>query len=160
MALEFSPEKKKEVEWTLTRYPNKQAAMLPVLHIAQYQFGHISHEVMELVARTLELPVTRVQDVVTFYTMFHEKPVGKFHIQVCHTLSCAIRGGSQVVDYLENKCGVKCDDGISKDGKFSITKVECLGSCGTAPMMQVNDDYYENLTKTKIDQLVNKWKNE
>lgn len=160
MALEFSPEKKKEVEWTLSRYPNKQAAMLPVLHIAQYQFGCISHEVMELVAKTLDLPVNRVQDVTSFYTMFREKPAGKFHIQVCHTLSCAIRGGSQVVDYLESKCGVKCNDGISTDGNFSITKVECLGSCGTAPMMQVNDDYFENLTKEKIDQLINKWKSE
>lgn len=160
MALEFSPEKKKEVDWTISRYPNKQAAMLPVLHIAQYQFGYISHEVMELVARTLELPVSRVQDVVTFYTMYNKQPVGKHHIQVCHTLACGINGAAQVVKYLEEKCGVKCGEGISKDGKFSIVKAECLGSCGTAPMMQVNDDYYEGLTKSKIDELVNKWKSE
>ena len=132
--------------------------MLPVLHIAQYQFGHISSEVMELVAHTLEVPVNRVQDVVTFYTMYREKPVGKYHIQVCHTLSCGIRGAAQVVNYLEEKCGVKCGEGISKDGKFSIIRVECLGSCGTAPMIQVNDDYYEDLTKAKIDGLIQQWK--
>jgi len=160
MPVEFTPEKLKEVQWTISRYPRKEAAMLPVLHIAQYQFGHISSEVMELVARTLDVPVNRVQDVVTFYTMYREEPVGKYHIQVCHTLSCGIRGAAQVVDYLEDKCGVKCGQGVSQDGKFSIITVECLGSCGTAPMMQVNDDYYEDLTKAKIDGLIQQWKNE
>ncbi len=160
MAVEFSPEKKKEVEWAISRYPRKEAAMLPVLHIAQYQFGYISTEVMELVAKTLEVPVNRVQDVVTFYTMFRQQPVGKYHIQICHTLSCAIRGGSKVVKQMEDRCGVECGQGVSQDGKFSIIKVECLGSCGTAPMVQVNDDYYENLTKAKVDELINKWKSE
>jgi NADH-quinone oxidoreductase subunit E len=115
---------------------------------------------MELVAKTLELPVSRVQDVVTFYTMYHQEPVGKYHIQVCHTLACAIRGAAQVVRHLESQCGVKANDGVSVDGKFSITRVECLGSCGTAPMLQVNDDYYENLTKAQLDELVAKWKKE
>ena len=160
MALEFSPEKKKEVEWVISRYPRKEAAMLPVLHIAQYQFGYISDEVMELVAKTLEVPISRVQDVVTFYTMYRAQPVGKRHIQICHTLSCALRGGGQVVKHLEERCGVKCGEGVSEDGKFSIVKVECLGSCGTAPMVQVNDDYYENLTKAKVDELITQWKNE
>jgi NADH-quinone oxidoreductase E subunit len=158
--MEFSSETKKEVDGTVARYPRKEAAMLPVLHLAQREFGHISCEVMELVAKTLELPVSRVQDVVTFYTMYHQEPVGKYHIQVCHTLACAIRGAAQVVGHLESQCGVKANDGVSVDGKFSITRVECLGSCGTAPMMQVNDDYYENLTKTQVDELVAKWKKE
>ena len=160
MALEFNAEYKKQVDWTLSRYPKKEAAMLPVLHLAQYQFGYISTEVMELVAKTLDVPVSRVQDVVTFYSMFREQPVGKYHIQVCHTLACAINGGAQVVKYLEEKCGVKANEGISADGKFSIIRVECLGSCSTSPMMQVNDDYYENLTKARIDELVEKWKKE
>lgn len=154
MALEFSPENKKEVEWLISRYPTKQAATLPVLHVAQQQFGWISHDVMNLVANTLDEPVSRVEDVVTFYTMFHQHEVGKYHFQVCHTLACAINGASQVVDYLEKKCGVKCGEGRSADGKFSIVKVECLGSCGTAPMLQLNDDYHENLTKEKIDALI------
>ncbi len=158
MALEFNPEIKSQVDWTVSRYPRKEAAMLPVLHLAQKQFGYISPEVMELVGRTLGVPINRVQDVVSFYTMFYEKPVGRYHIQVCHTLSCAVRGASQVVEYLEQKCGVKCDAGPSPDGRFSIMRVECLGSCGTAPMMQVNDDYYENLTKAGIDQLIENWK--
>jgi NADH-quinone oxidoreductase E subunit len=158
MALEFSPDVKKRVDWTISRYPRKEAAMLPVLHLAQHQFGFLSPDVMELVGRTLDVPVNRVQDVVSFYTMFQEKPVGRYHIQVCHTLSCACRGAAQVVEYLEQRCGVKCGDGVSADGRFSIVKVECLGSCGTAPMMQVNDDYYEDLTKAKIDALIEQWK--
>jgi NADH-quinone oxidoreductase E subunit len=158
MALEFNPEIRKQVDWTVSRYPRKEAAMLPVLHLAQKQFGYVSHDVMELVGRALEVPVNRVQDVVSFYTMFYEKPVGMYHIQVCHTLSCAVRGAAQVVEYLEHKCGVKCGEGPSTDGRFSIMRVECLGSCGTAPMMQVNDDYYENLTKAGIDELIEKWK--
>lgn len=158
MALEFNPDIKSKVEWAVSRYPRKEAAMLPVLHLAQQQFGYISPEVMELVGRTLGVPVNRVQDVVSFYTMFYEKPVGRYHIQVCHTLSCSLGGASQVVDYLESRCGVRCGEGPSPDGRFSISRVECLGSCGTAPMMQVNEDYYENLTKAKIDELIDQWK--
>ncbi len=154
MVLEFSPDNKKEVEWLISRYPRKEAAMLPVLHVAQKQFGYISTEAMELVAKTLELPINRVQDVASFYTMYNEKPVGKYHFQVCHTLACSILGASQVVDYLEEKCKVKCGSGISSDGKFTITRVECLGSCGTAPMLQLNEDYHENLTKADIDKLI------
>lgn len=157
--MEFSAETLKEVEWTISRYPRKEAAMLPVLHLAQKQFGYISTDVMALVAKTLEVPISRVQDVASFYTMYHHQPVGKYHIQVCHTLGCAINGAAQLVTYLEEKCGVKVNGGISADGKFSITRVECLGSCGTAPMMQVNDDYYENLTKVRVDELIANWKN-
>jgi len=156
--MEFSPETKKEVEWIVSRYPRREAAMLPVLHLAQKEFGHISCDAMELVAATLDVPVSRVQDVVTFYTMYHQDAVGTHHIQVCHTLACAIRGAAQVVDHLESQCGVKANNGVSADGKFSITRVECLGSCGTAPMMQVNDEYVENLTKAQLDELVAKWK--
>ena len=158
MALEFPKDKQKEIEWLLSRYPRKEAAMLPLLHLAQYEFGYISDEVMDLVGKTLELPTSRVKDVVTFYTMYHEQPVGKYHFQVCHTLSCAIRGSSQVVSYLEQKCNVKCGKGVSADGKFSIEKVECLGSCNSAPMLQLNDDYHEFLSKESVDNLFEKLK--
>jgi NADH-quinone oxidoreductase E subunit len=158
MEHEFSQESKQAIEKAVQKYPQKQAALLPVLHIAQQQFGSIANEVIELVSRTLELPVNRVQDVVSFYTMYTTQPVGKYHIQVCRTLSCSCRGAEPMLEYLEQKCGVKSGEGISEDGKFSIITVECLGSCGTGPVMQVNDDYYENLTRSGIDELIEQWK--
>ncbi len=158
MTQEFTTENQALIDRLIQRYPQKQAALLPVLHIAQKQFGVINDAVMKLVSRTLDIPVNRVQDVVSFYTMYSTRPVGKYHIQVCRTLSCACRGAEPMLEYLEQQCGVKCGEGVSADGKFSIVTVECLGSCGTAPVMQVNDDYYDNLTRAKIDELIATWK--
>lgn len=160
MAVKFSSEAQKRFEWIVSRYPVREAAMLPTLHLAQTEFGHLSDDVMAYVGELLDLPATRVRDTASFYTMYKLKPTGKYHIQVCHTVSCALRGSKHVVEYLEKKCNVKCDHNgsISPDGKYSIIKVECLGSCGTAPMIQINDDYYEDLTKEKIDKILSELK--
>jgi NADH-quinone oxidoreductase subunit E len=99
----------------------------------------------------------RVQSVVSFYTMFNMKPVGRHHIQVCRTLPCALRGAAQVTALLKQKLGIECGQ-TTADGRFTLSEVECLASCGTAPMMQVNDDYYENLTEAKIDEILGKLK--
>lgn len=153
MALEFSPETYRKFEETVARYPKKEAAMLPVLYLAQQEFGYIGAEAIEYVAKLMGQAPARVQSVVTFYTMYNQKPVGRHHIQVCRTLPCALRGAERVTEYLTKKLGIKPGQ-TTEDKRFTLSEVECLASCGTAPMMQVNDDYYENLTEEKIDQIL------
>lgn len=135
------------------------AAVLPVLWLAQEQFGWISEEVMHYVAELLAVPFSHILGVVTFYTMFNKKPVGKYHIQVCANVSCMLRGSDNLVEHLERELGVRVGE-TTPDQIFTLDEVECLGSCGTAPMMQVNDDYYDNLTPEKIDRLLDKFKNQ
>ena len=151
--VEFSEQAKKEFEDILKRYPTKRAALLPVLYLAQREFGHISLRVMEYIAELLDITAADVYDTASFYTMFHLKPIGKYHIQVCHTLSCALMGASNIVDYIKKKLNIEVGE-TTEDGLFTLSKVECLGSCGTAPVMQINDDYYENLTEEKIDKVL------
>jgi NADH-quinone oxidoreductase E subunit len=153
MALEFSPETLKEFAATVARYPKKEAAMLPILYLAQREFGHLGPEAIEYVAKLMDQAPARVQGVVSFYTMYNMKPIGRHHIQVCRTLSCALRGAEEVTEYLRKKLGIDCGQ-TTPDGRFTLSEVECLASCGTAPMMQVNDDYYENLTEEKINQIL------
>ncbi|MGA9364450.1 MAG: NADH-quinone oxidoreductase subunit NuoE [Bacteroidota bacterium] len=143
----------KKIEELRQRYPTSQAALLPTLWIAQEQYGWISEETMKEIASLLNLPFGHVLGVVSFYTMFHRKPIGKYHLQVCTNVSCQLLGSEKVVDYLSQKCKVELD-GTSADGKYTLSEVECLGSCATAPMMQINDEYYENLTKEKIDHIL------
>jgi NADH-quinone oxidoreductase E subunit len=154
MALEFSPETLKKFAATVARYPKKEAAMLPVLYLAQQEFGHLGPEAIEYVAKLMEQAPVRVHGVVSFYTMYNMKPIGRHHIQVCRTLPCALRGAESVTSFLKNKLGIDCGQ-TTPDGRFTLSEVECLASCGTAPMMQVNDDYYENLTEEKIDAILN-----
>lgn len=154
MQLEFTPENRKEFDALLTHYPNKRAALLPTLWLAQKQFGWISQKVMEYVGQLLDLPPIKVYEVVTFYTMYNQKPVGKYHIQLCRTLSCELCGKGEILSHLKNKLGIKIGE-TTADGKFTLSEVECLGSCGTAPMMQLNEDYHENLTPSKVDEIFN-----
>jgi len=151
--LEFSQEAKEKFNKFLEKYPTKEAALLPTLHLAQKEFGYLSIEGMDYVAKLLNLPPARVYGVASFYTMFNRKPVGKYHIQVCTNLSCSLMGAEEMVKYLEKKLNIKMGQ-TRADGKFTLSSVECLGSCGTAPMMQVNDLFYENLTFEGIDQIL------
>lgn len=153
MALEFSPETLKKFHETVARYPKKEAAMLPVLYLAQREFGHLGSEAIEYVARLMDQAPARVLGVVSFYTLYNMKPVGRHHIQVCRTLSCALRGAENVTGLLKKKLRIEPGQ-TTPDGRFTLSEVECLASCGTAPMMQVNDDYYENLTEEKIDEIL------
>ena len=152
--MEFNESAKQELEKIKSRYPNRQAALLPALYLAQREFGYISDEVINYLAGTLELPKSRVYGVATFYTVFNNKPVGKYFIQVCANLSCAMMGATGLFEYLSSKLGVK-EGETTKDGIFTLVKVECLGACGEAPMMQINNDYYGNLTRAKVDQILN-----
>jgi NADH-quinone oxidoreductase E subunit len=157
MAVEFSPAAMKEFEAIVARYPKKEAAMLPVLYLAQREFGHIGQEAIDYVAKLMEQSSARVYGVVSFYTMFNMKPIGRHHIQVCRTLPCALGGAEKVTAFLTQKLGIKPGQ-TTEDGRFTLSEVECLASCGTAPMMQINDDYYENLTEEKIEQILDTMK--
>jgi NADH-quinone oxidoreductase E subunit len=145
MAVEFSPAAQAKFEHYLTRYPVKRAAIMPTLWLAQKEFGWLSPEVMAYVAALLELPPAFVASVASFYTMYYKRPVGQHHVQVCTNLSCALRGAEEIVDCLRERLGIGLGE-TTADGRFTLSEVECLGSCGTAPMMQVDDDYWENLT--------------
>lgn len=143
----------KEIEAIAARYPTKMAALLPALHRVQGKYGHISPEAEAFVAGLLDLPPSHVQGAVTFYTLFRTRPMGRHHIQVCRTLSCALAGNEELIGHLQSKLGIRHGE-VTGDGRFSIVLVECLGACGYAPMMQVNDDYHENLTLPKVDALL------
>ena len=145
MAVQFSAETHKQFEEVLTRYPTKQATILPTLWLAQTEFGYLSPAVMEYVADLLDLSPAYVHGVATFYTMFYKEPMGKCHVQVCTNLSCTLVGAERIVRCLEDRLGVKVGQTTS-DNVFSLSEVECLGSCGTAPVIQVNDDYHEKQT--------------
>jgi len=153
MAIEFSDSAKQELEEILGRYPTRQAALLPALHLLQREFGCVSDEAIAYLSSVMELPKSRVYGVAGFYTMFHNKPAGKYFIQVCANISCAMLGATGLFNYLSEKLGVK-EGETTKDGRFTLVKVECLGACGEAPMMQVNDDYHGNLDRKKVDEIL------
>jgi len=143
------------------RYPEgkQKSALLPLLHIAQVEAdGWLSVPVMDRVAEILNIQPIEVYEVATFYSMFHTKPVGKCLIEVCRTSSCWIRGAYDIIAHLENKLGIKVGE-TTPDGKFTLAAVECLGSCGTAPMFQIGEEYYENLTTDKVDKILDEQKN-
>jgi NADH-quinone oxidoreductase E subunit len=153
MAVEFSPETLKKFEETVSRYPKKEAAMLPVLYLAQQEFGYLSPEAIDYVAKLMGQSPAKVHGIVSFYTMYNMKPIGRHHIQVCRTLSCALGGAEKITDFIKKKLAIELGQ-TTADGRFTLSEVECLASCGTAPMMQINDDYYENLNEEKVTEIL------
>lgn len=153
--LTWSDAAAKRLDWLRTRYPkdHQRALILPVLSMAQREFGWVSPQVVELVARSIPVPPIQVEEVATFYTMYNKEPIGRWHLQVCHNISCAIMGAEIVIEHLEKKLGVTRGH-TTADGEFTLIGAECLGACGSAPMMQVNDHYYENLNLADVDALV------
>ncbi|NNF84716.1 MAG: NADH-quinone oxidoreductase subunit NuoE [Deltaproteobacteria bacterium] len=155
MSLAFSKETRAKYERLLTRYPNREAAILPTLYLAQREFGHLSDEAILYVADLLGFTPALIYGVATFYTMYNKKPVGKYHLQVCRNLSCSLMGAEHLIERVSEKLGVKPGE-TTADGRFTLSTVECLGSCGTAPVMQVNDDYYEDLSEESIDAILDR----
>jgi NADH-quinone oxidoreductase subunit E len=153
--MEFSEETRKKFEQILRRYPRKEAALLPTLYLAQEEFGYLSPEAIQYVAELMEIPPPQVYGVATFYTMFNKEPVGKYHIQICNNISCSLKGADRLVGYLREKLGIDVGE-TTPDKKFTLSTVECLGFCENAPAMQVNDDYYPDLTTEKIDEILEK----
>lgn len=143
---QLSTDGKNEVLKELKRYEAKESAIIPALYIAQKENkGFISEEVITHLSQVMDIPESRINEVYKFYSMFNQKKVGKHHVQVCCNISCALNGGREMADYICKELRIEGDQ-ITDDGRFSVTRVECLGSCGTAPMMQVNEKYYEDLT--------------
>jgi NADH-quinone oxidoreductase subunit E len=159
--LKFSKSAAERLEWLRTRYPkdHQRALILPVLSMAQREFGWVSPQVVQFVADQIPVPVIQVEEVATFYTMYNKRPTGRWHLQVCHNISCAIMGADIVIEHLEGKLGIEADGSTTEDGEFTLTRAECLGSCGTAPMLQCNDHYYENLSLADCDELLETLRN-
>ncbi len=155
--IEFSKESETKIQEALARYPNRRAALLPVFWIAQEQFGWISPGVMELIAKRLDLSPAHIYGVATFYTMLHKRPVGKYHLQLCRTLPCALLGSDSIISHIKKRLGIE-EGETTADKKFTLTTVECLASCGTGPAMMVNEKYYEGLTVEKVDEILEQLK--
>ena len=152
---EFSPEVVAEMESHLVKYPpeRKRSALIPLLFVIQRERGWVDNEGVNFLAKFLDLEVTDVWETATFYSMFNLRPVGRHHIQICKTLSCKIMGEPEITDHICGKLGIHAGE-TTEDGKYTVSLVECLGSCGTAPMMQIGFDYYEDLTPEKVDKIM------
>ena len=152
---EYTPENRERLEAICARYPadQRKSAILAALYLVQHQQGYITLNGMRHVAEVIGCTPADVEDVVSFYTMFYTRPMGRHVIQVCRNLSCSLLGARELVRHIEERIGARVGE-TTADGRYSLLTVECLGSCGTAPMMQVNDDYHENLTRERVDALL------
>ena len=158
----FPPGFETKCDELITHYPvSKRSASLPLLHLWQETFGHVSPQGIEWIAAKLELQPINILELVTFYPMFRQHPVGRIQIKVCRTLSCALAGSYKLCDHFRERCGTAEPDahGIasSPDGKYAVEFVECIASCGTAPVIMINDDFHENVTPQRADELLRKY---
>ena len=140
---QLSPEGIAEIRAIAAKFPDKLAGTMPALYIAQREFGFLSLAAMKEVARALEVPEGHIYGVATFYTMFKKQPVGRFHIQVCTNLCCALNGAAQLLEKVAQKTGIMPGEGVSQDGLWSVEEAECLASCGSGPCLQVNDGVFD-----------------
>ena len=135
------------------KYPDKRTAILPAMHVVLKEVGYYNQNILKQIADLLELSEMEISETVSFYTYFPREGIGRHHIQVCTNLSCSLLGAEELVKYLEDKLKIKAGE-TTPDGLFTLSTVECLGSCGTAPVMQINQTYYENLTQARVDQIL------
>jgi NADH-quinone oxidoreductase subunit E len=151
----FTPERLAKAQEIIARYPDgkQKSALLPLLHLAQEQYGWVSPEVMDYVASLLSILPIEVYEVASFYTMFHLDPVGTHVIEYCRTGPCCLMGGEDVYGYLKSKLGINTGE-TTPDGKFTLKEVECLAACGWGPVFQIREKYYMNLTNEKIDEII------
>jgi NADH-quinone oxidoreductase E subunit len=152
MELSFSPEELKKVEEYTLLYPEPKAALMRILWLAQAKWGWLSEDAMRCVADVVNLPYAHVLGVATFYTMYFKKPMGKHHVQVCTNVSCMLRGGDELYIHAKQKFGIGHNE-CTSDGRISLEEVECMGACGGAPMIAINEDFYENITTEEFDRL-------
>jgi NADH-quinone oxidoreductase subunit E len=153
MSKQLSAAAEKKVEELKKLYPDARSAVMPALYIAQEELGYVTDEAILWVSERVGIAPVHVREVATFYTMYYKKPVGKYHVQICRTLACALCGAKKLSKHLHEKLGINPGE-ISSDGMWSYEEVECLGSCGTGPMCQINDCYFENLSVEKFDALL------
>ena len=150
---------KEKIADIVARYAEKRGALLPLLWLAQEEQGYVSEDAMKEIAGLLDLTPPQVYETVTFYTMYNRRPIGKYHIQVCRSLMCALVGTDNLLGWIHAKLGITTGQ-TTPDGLFTLSQVECLASCGTGPMMQINDDYYERLTQDKVNRVLDDVKRE
>jgi NADH-quinone oxidoreductase E subunit len=143
----------RQIQALISKYPRKRSALIPSLQIAQKEIGYLSHDTMREIAQIFDLPPNEVHEVTSFYTMFFRKPVGKYVIQVCTNISCLLCNAEEILAHLTKRLGIKPGE-TSADKKYTLMEVECLGSCGTSPVIQINEDYYEDLTPEKLDRIL------
>lgn len=149
----LSPAARQKIEALTAQHETRQSALIPALHLAQADQGFVGEETQREVAAILGVTEQQVRAVVTFYTMFYQRPVGKHVLQVCRNLSCCLLGGMKLQKRIEERLGI-AEGETTKDGRFTLLTVECLGSCGTAPVIMVNDRYHENVTPEALDRLL------
>ncbi len=152
-AVRFSDERLAEIAELVKRYPGAQSALMPVLYMAQEDFGHISMEAQQMIADLLGIHLMRVREVVTFYTMFREQPSGEYLLEVCTNAGCMLNGAYELVDHMCDTLGIRLGE-TTPDGMFTIAEVECAGACGGAPVVQVNNIYHEKATSESMDALI------
>jgi len=152
-AVRFSDERLNEIAALVKRYPSAQSALMPVLYMAQEDFGFLSMDTQKMIAGVLSLRLMQVREVVTFYTMFREQPCGTYLLEVCTNASCMLNGANELVDHMCNTLGIRQGE-TTPDGLFTITEVECAGACAGAPVVQVNNMYHECVTAESMDALI------
>jgi NADH-quinone oxidoreductase subunit E len=153
MAFTLSETAERRVKELQKLYPDPKSAVMPALYLAQEELGSVTAEAIDWVADRIGMPPVHVMEVATFYTMYYKKPVGKYHVQVCRTCSCAVLGAKKLTECLQKQLGVAPGE-VTPDGMWSYEEVECLGSCGTAPMCEINDTFFENLNPEKLQQVL------
>lgn len=159
MSFSLSERGRAEADRLLSLYPDKAAAILPILHLVQREAGCVPDDAIPCVAELAGTSPADVEGVATFYTLFRRRPPGKHHLQVCRNLSCSLMGAEALVEHLSERLGIRPGE-TTPDGMFTLSVVECLGSCGTAPVMQVDDEYHENLTVESVDALLGRLRSE
>ncbi len=149
----FSESRMREIKDLVARYPAPRSALLPVLHMAQEDFGWLSPEVQQMVADVLGVSLMQVREVVTFYTMFRERPCGRYLLEVCTNASCMLNGANELVAHMCDRLGIRVGE-TTPDGLFTVTEVECAGACGGAPVVQINNEYHERVTPADMDAFI------
>jgi NADH-quinone oxidoreductase subunit E len=149
----YSEANEKKIDELLTHYPVKRSAILPALFVAQSEHGYVTDEDIKYLAQRLDMRINEVEEVVTFYSMYSRKPVGKYKLQVCRTISCMLLGCDRITEHIGQQLGIKVGQ-TTPDGKFTLQEVECLGYCDLAPVLQINFDYHEKVTPERVDELI------
>lgn len=152
----FTPQLDKLFKEMVTHYPTKRSALVPMLLFAQDEVGHLSDEVITDLAQRVDLTELEVRNVISYYSLLHTKPMGKYHVQVCTNISCLLRGGEELLEHCKERLGIGHKQ-TQPDGLFSLEEVECIGACSWAPAVQVNYDFHENLTAEKMDEVLEQY---
>jgi len=153
--VQFTKQRLNDIDVLVKKYPAARSALLPVLHMAQEDFGYLSMEAQQLVADTLHLRLMVVREVVTFYTMFREQPTGKYLLEVCTNAGCMLNGADELVQHVTQSLGINIGE-TTADGMFTVTEVECAGACGGAPVVQINNEYHEKVDADYMDAFITK----